>query len=169
MATDLNSDALRTSAARAARKPQRGGISNLICIAEPVEVLAKELPGIANRLSIVLPWGSLLRGIALPDPMLLGNLRCLSAENATIEIVFSHDERRDAGQADRLGFARIDESHVRQTLAEAYERACFRVIAIDTINQAELRHYETAWASRLAFGKPRTVWRLRLTVTVPRR
>jgi hypothetical protein len=76
--------------------------------------------------------------------------------------VFSYDERRDAGQQGRFGFAGIHESHVRGILAESYERAGFRVTSTEAISQSDLPLYGTTWATRLAFGRPREIWQLRL-------
>jgi len=56
IATDANPDALLDTAWKAARKPSRGGIPNLICVSEPLEVLAKELSNVADRLTVILPW-----------------------------------------------------------------------------------------------------------------
>jgi 16S rRNA (adenine(1408)-N(1))-methyltransferase len=153
------------TAARAARKLSRGGVRNLLCIAEPAETLANDLGAIANRVTVILPWGSLLRAVALPDIPFLSVLRRLCASDATVEIVFSYDERRDAGQQHRLGFTSLEESHVRTILSEAYERAGFRVTSIEAICQSDLRSYETTWATRLGFGRPREIWRLRLIAT----
>jgi len=151
------------TAARTARKPSRGGAPNLLCIAEPAETLADNLGGVANRVSVILPWGALLRAVALPEISFLGFLRRLCAADAAVEIVFSFDERWDAGQQTRLGFASLQESHVRGALAETYERAGFCVNSIEPIGPSDLRSYGTTWATRLAFGRPRDIWRLRLT------
>jgi len=140
-------------------------VPNLLCIAESAEILAAELAGVANRLSVILPWGGLLRGIALPDSAFLNHLRLLCATDATVEFVFSYDERRDVGQQGRLGFAPIKESDVC-LLADSYKRAGFRVTSIETISQTDLRSYETTWAKRLSFVRPREIWRVRLTVSI---
>jgi hypothetical protein len=140
-------------------------VPNLLCITEPTEILVAELSGVANRVSVILPWGSLLRGIALPETTFLNHLRFLCASDATVEIVFSYDERRDAGQQGRLGFAPTNEWDVRGILAESYERAGFQVASIETISQSGLRLYETTWAKRLSFARPREIWRVRLSVS----
>ena len=155
------------TAARAARKPSRGGVRNLLCIAEPAETLADDLGAIANRITVILPWGSLLRGVALPEVSFLSALRRLCASDATVEIVFSYDERWDGGQQTRLGFASLQESHVRIVLPEVYERAGFRMTSVETLRQADLRSYETTWTTRLAFGRPREIWRVRMNASSP--
>ena len=150
---------LLETAARAARKPARGGVHNLICIAEPVDVLAGELAGIGDRLTVILPWGSLLRGVSLPDPAMLQQLRRLCAAGATFEIVFSYDEKRDAGERGPLGRIVLSHDHV-QSLQPLYEDAGIPISSLERITPGELGEYETTWAKRLSFGLPREIWRL---------
>jgi 16S rRNA (adenine(1408)-N(1))-methyltransferase len=160
LATDSNPDVLQRTAARAARKPARGGVQNLICIAEPVEVLADELFGIADRLTVILPWGSLLRGVALPDLAILQHLRRLCCPNAEVEIVFSYDEKRDAGERGPLGRILLSEHHVHGLLP-SYGDAGLCITSAERITLDQLAEYETTWAKRLAFGRVREIWRLR--------
>lgn len=132
----------------------------MICVAEPLDVLAHELPEIADRLTVILPWGSLLRGLVEPDSAALGQLRALCAVGASLEIVFSYDAKRDASAQAPLGSLGIDADHVRRVLPAAYGCAGLRVTAVDEVEQRALRSYETTWAHRLAFGQPRQVWRI---------
>ena len=161
LATDANPDALLEIASRAARKPARGGVPNLICIAEPVEALSGELAGIADRITAILPWGSLLRALVQPETAFLHRLHRLCASEASLEIVFSYDQERDASEQGPLGAAGVQESYVRNVLPALYEAAGFRITGTDRISRSELSAYETSWAKRLAFGHPREVWRLR--------
>src|SRR5260370_14965427 len=66
IASDANPSLLLETAWKAGRKPARGGISNLICIAEPLDVLAAELGAVADRVTRILPWAILLRAVAAP-------------------------------------------------------------------------------------------------------
>jgi 16S rRNA (adenine(1408)-N(1))-methyltransferase len=161
LATDANPDALLQTASRAARKPPRGGVPNLICIAEPLDVIADDLAGAADRVTVILPWGSLLRALVLPEIASLTHLRRLCALNASVEIVFSYDNKRDASARGPLGAFSVQEPHVRHVLPELYERAGFRVTSVEGISEHELGMYETTWAKRLAFGQRREIWRLR--------
>jgi 16S rRNA (adenine(1408)-N(1))-methyltransferase len=153
VATDANPDALLETAWRAARKPARGGVGNLLFIAEPVDVLAAELPAVAERVTVILPWGSLLTGLVLPEIASLQHVHRLCAPNASLEIVVSYDERRDTGG--------VNENHVRQLLP-VYESVGFRMLSLELISQLDLRAYDTSWAKRLAFGQSREIWRLRV-------
>ena len=167
IATDANPDALSETAARASRKPSRGGRSNLICIAEPLEVIARELPAAADRVTVILPWGSLLRGLVQPEDTSLTQLHSLCAPHACVEIVFSYDYKRDASERAPLGLMNIHETHVQRVLPEVYERMGLGVTSVERISQHELGRYETTWAKRLAFGRQREIWGLRAVAQRP--
>jgi 16S rRNA (adenine(1408)-N(1))-methyltransferase len=147
---------------RAARKPARGGVPNLICIAEPLDVLGTELSAVADRITVVLPWGSLLKAVAAPEPVSLRNLANLCLPGADVDIVLSYDERRDLRQGAFLPAGKLDEGHIA-TLTRFYRHAGLQIVAADQLAQSALAGYQTTWAKRLAFGRPRKVWRLRAT------
>lgn len=98
IAADANASALAEIAWRAGRKPARGGVPNLICIAEPLDALAAELPAVADRISVILPWGTLLTAVGAPQLDSLRQIAHLCLLGARLEIVLSYEEH-DAHQA----------------------------------------------------------------------
>ena len=158
IASDTNPAALSEVAWRAGRKPARGGVRNLICIAEPLAALATELAAVADRLTVILPWGSLLRAVAAPELLSLRYIANLCLPNASVEIVFSYEEH-DARQEILLPAGAIDDEHIA-TLPSLYQEAGFQIVATDRLSERELADYQTTWAKRLAFGQTRRVWRL---------
>jgi 16S rRNA (adenine(1408)-N(1))-methyltransferase len=157
IATDANPDALLETAWKAGRKPTRGGLSNLICISEPLDVLAAELGAVADRITVILPWGSLLKTVAAPGIESLRHIASLCLPEADIEVVFSYDRQRDAREKAPLGGAVLDVA----ALPHLYQEAGLQIITAERIPQPDLCAYETTWAKRLAFGRPREVWRIR--------
>ena len=160
VASDSNAAALTEIAWRAGRKPKRGGVPNLICIAEPLDALATELAAVADRITIVLPWGSLLRAVAAPEVVSLRNIARLCLAGANLDIVFSYDAQRDARQGIPLTAGALDEEHIA-TLPHLYEQAALHILGAVPFPQKELAAYQTTWVKRIAFGQPRNIWRLR--------
>ncbi len=130
-------------------------------------MLAAELGAVADRVTVILPWGSLLRSVAAPDVNSLRSIAGLRSiadlclPDATIEIVFSYDSERDARERAPLGVSVLDERHMLTTLPRLYEQACLPITLVERLSQKELATYETTWAKRLAFGRSREVWRVR--------
>jgi len=144
---------------RAGRKPARGGLSNLICIAEPLYVLAAELTAVADRITIILPWGSLLRAVATPELDSLREIAHLCLPGASVEIVLSYDER-DTKQGVLAHPGTLNDAHIAN-LTGFYEQAGLLMVAAERLPQRELAGYQTTWSRRLAFGQDREVWCLR--------
>ncbi len=124
-------------------------------------MLAAELGAVADRVTVILPWGSLLKSVAAPDADSLRSIAGLCLPDATIEIVFSYDSERDARERAPLDVSVLDERHILTTLPRLYEQAGIPITLVERLSQKELATYETTWAKRLAFGRSREVWRVR--------
>jgi 16S rRNA (adenine(1408)-N(1))-methyltransferase len=110
-----------------------------------LEAAPGELRGLAERLTVLLPWGSLLRAVAAGEPDGLSRLRALCAPAAAVEIVF--------GESDLDGTA-PDELPARYA-ATGFE------IAARLAGAEEVAALGTTWAKRLARSDPaRRFWRL---------
>ena len=162
VASDANPDVLRDIAWRAGRKASRGGLSNLLCIAESLSVLAG-LGAIADRISVFLPWGELLRTVAGASPESLRHLAQLGLLNATVDVVFSY-EQHDSGSIFLPGLESLTEPHLRERFPAQYAEAGLRIVEADRITHRALANLGTTWSRRLAFGRPRDIWRIRAVV-----
>jgi 16S rRNA (adenine(1408)-N(1))-methyltransferase len=115
---------------------------------------------VADRVTIILPWGSLLRTVAAPDLDSLHHIARLCLSDADVDIVLSYDEERDARQRILFPGGAFDHEHIA-SLTRAYREAGIQVATANRLSQKELASLETTWAKRLAFGRPRGVWRIR--------
>ncbi len=153
---------MRASARAAARKPKRGGVKNLLCVVASAETLPGPLRGRADRVSIILPWGSLLRGLIEPRDELVTRVRALCRSGASLEIVASYGPRDQHDEEDSLI---LDEAHARRLIAR-YQDLGFAGATVERVPLTELRGYPTTWAKRLGFGRPREVYRIRARAAV---
>jgi 16S rRNA (adenine(1408)-N(1))-methyltransferase len=131
------------------RKPEKGGLPNVLFVQAPVEELPTELNHIADEIHIHFPWGSLLRSVALADKKVLGGLHRISAPGAWLEVLIGIDEHRDAAEAARLEVPPLSEDYVQSTLIPRYGMAGFEVEESGISSHAEWPHIETTWAKRL--------------------
>ncbi len=76
---DASAGAMAEASRRASRPTRHGGLPNALFVAAAAEALPAELDGIADRLVIQLPWGSLLRGaLAIDDGVARGIARLVA-------------------------------------------------------------------------------------------
>ena len=147
---------------RATRRPAKGGLPNAMFIQAAVEDLPEELDGIAGKIHINFPWGSLLRAVATGDVVVLASLRRIAAENARLEIVIGIDVEKDTSELARLQIPDFTADHLRTELIARYESADFSVIDCRELVKSEWSRIETTWARRLGVSESRRVFRLML-------
>ena len=69
------------------RGGRRGGPPNQLLVAANALAMPAELGGMARRLSVNFPWGSLLAGLVEGDRRLLGGLAALARPEALLELI----------------------------------------------------------------------------------
>jgi 16S rRNA (adenine(1408)-N(1))-methyltransferase len=136
---------------------------NLLYVRAALEDLPEELAGLADRVSVVLPWGSLLGAVARPCVSLLVGIRALCQTSAKLTVVFALDPDRYRSEAERLGLVPPVGGDLRSHLAPGYREAGFRIRWVRVLPQAELERWSSTWARRLARGRSRSLWELEAT------
>ena len=151
---DANVAGLRELSGRAVRER----LANVIYVRASVEDPPVELAGAADRVTVVLPWGSLLAAVARPHGPALAAIRSLCQPEAVLSVVVSV-AGRDLREAQRLGLPPLDGRHL-QDLAAAYAAAGFAVTSVRPLDRDELAAWPSTWARRLAHGQPRPVFQI---------
>ena len=138
-------DACRENLRVASRKAP----GNALYVIANALALPGELGGIASKVTINFPWGSLLTGLLDGDPMLLEGLLAIARPGTVLEVRLNGGALAGAGYTLESGGARV-----RQALHEGG----FDVGDPVWLDARELRQCRTTWAKRLAYGRdPRAV------------
>ncbi len=154
---DANADGLRATAVRAARKPAKGGVENLLLVQAAVESLPEELVGVATRVTVYFPWASLMHAVVGANTDGLAGLAALARPGASFEAVISHDPARDLAVT---GMPSLTEAFFADELAPRYRAVGFDLVDASLLSRDDVRALPTAWAKRLGWGAPRPVWRI---------
>jgi 16S rRNA (adenine(1408)-N(1))-methyltransferase len=131
----------------------RQKIANVLFVVARVEDAPCELDGVADRITISFPWGSLLRGAVRADPSVLVPLARLAKPGAPIEALLSVADRDGASDVtpedlDRIGIQRgafAEAGLVLEHVRDASKEECAR----------------TTWGKRLGTGRAARVVALR--------
>ena len=165
---DAAVEALRETSRKLAAKPARGGLPNALCGRLALADAPGELAGLADRLTVLLPWGELLAAVARPDFGGLERLRGLCREGAELRVVFGHGPQVDAAAVRDLALPELSDTGLA-TLEARYREAQFEVRA-RWMPLEEVRALPTTWAKRLAFsGHARTFVEVRALATPDRK
>jgi 16S rRNA (adenine(1408)-N(1))-methyltransferase len=153
---DASVAGLRDISNRAAR----AGLTNLVYVRASIEDPPAELAGVADQVTAILPWGTLLAAFARPVVPLLQNVRRLCVPGAALTVVLGVDPERDRAEVLRLGLPVLDTAHPARALAAGYADGGFDVTSVRALTSEDLARWPSSWAKRLAFGRPRRVFQI---------
>ncbi len=133
------------------RGVSRNAPRNALFIIANALSLPRELRGLATRITINFPWGSLLTALLDGDPAFLDGLVMLARPGATLEIRLNQGALVEAGYTREAGVMRI------QRMLREWG---FRNRRSAMLDAGALRVYPTTWARRLAYGRDPCGWSL---------
>ena len=140
-------------AAKAARKPAKGGRPNLLLVRAALETLPAELHDVADEVSVQLPWGSLLEGIVLARDDVLGGLAALCRPGARVTVTLNGEIWLDSTPARYEHLPVPTPEYVADVVAAGMERVGIRIEAARYSTGAEAKALPTTWARRLGHGR----------------
>jgi 16S rRNA (adenine(1408)-N(1))-methyltransferase len=145
-------DAAASAMADASRRADRRGPSNALFLAAGAENLpASPLAGRADLVSVLFPWGSLLRGMVGLDDAALCGVASLLSPGGRLEVLASIVPSDGVG-----GMASLDAA-AEPDVRRAWSGVGLRLTAFRTASAAEIATSGSTWARRLRAG--RAVWR----------
>lgn len=154
---DASADAMAEASRRAAGPAKRGGVPNALFVVAAAESPPSELAGIADSVSIHLPWGSLLRGALALDDAVAAGIAGLLAPSGRVEILLAPAVR------DRLAPEVDVARRLTDGLADGWRRHGLALCEARLATDAEIAAARSTWARRLGLraGDPdRSAFRL---------
>ncbi len=158
---DANAAAMAAASRRAAAPARRGGLANVAFVLGSAERPPAELAGLADLVTVILPWGSLLRGVLGRDDAVAAGLATLLGPTGTLEAIFTMSATDAAVTGSDAG-AGPDVEAIRAT----FGRAGLEVASVRPATPDELLASGSTWAKRLGLRgtgnatPDRRAWRL---------
>ena len=150
---DPVASAMESSSLSAARKPERGGVPNALFVVATAEDPPPELAGIADVVSVLLPWGRLLRGVLLGQPEVLGPLARIARPGARVRIVLNNEIFEDPVPLDAAELPEATVDYALAQLEPRYGQAGIRLEEARLLDEDEVKKLRTTWSRRLAHGR----------------
>jgi 16S rRNA (adenine(1408)-N(1))-methyltransferase len=150
---DALEEPLGEIAAKAARKPARGGRANLLLVRARVEELPADLHGVADEVSVQLPWGSLLEGIVLARDDVLGGLATLCRPGARLTVTLNGEIWLDSTPARYESLPVPTPEYVADVVATGLAGVGIRFGEARYSSAVEAKALPTTWARRLGHGR----------------
>lgn len=148
---DANRDNLRQVSTRAAAKPARGGLPNVLFLWESAERLPDGL-GDVGGLHVLMPWGSLLRGLFAADGAMLRGLAAICRDGADFLVTLNLHAWRPPVPEVGDTVEPTPESTL-DLLATRYAAAGWHIGEAHYLDAAEIAALATSWTRRLGSSR----------------
>jgi 16S rRNA (adenine(1408)-N(1))-methyltransferase len=156
------------TAVRAARKPAKGGAPNLVLVNSAIESVPAPLHGVADEVTVLMPWGKLLRGVVLGEADVLSGLRVVAKPGAPLEISIGTSIWRDPIPLEIRDLPELTPETVESTgLADRLAALGWQVTDVRLLPHTDLDTISSSWARRLGSGATETVLHLRAVAVDP--
>jgi 16S rRNA (adenine(1408)-N(1))-methyltransferase len=143
---DANAASMAESSRRAARSAcpgATGGLENALFVVAAADAIPSELTSIARRVTIAVPWGSLLAGCLGGADAVTAGIAGLVAPNGSLELLLA-----PAGR-DRLAGFPTDPDAVIAAATRSFEPHGLRLDEAGLAGDAVIRRSGSTWARRL--------------------
>lgn len=144
---DAAKDNMRKVATKASASPNKGGLPNLLYVWASAERLPEELHGV-TEIHVLMPWGSLLRGMLGSDPKMLRDLAGVCVPEASFLITLNLHAWRPAVPEVGDHPEPTPESAMRD-LVPALAPGGWRLDSAEYLDSAAIEALATSWTRRL--------------------
>lgn len=140
---DASAAAMVEASRRAARSARRGGLDNARFVLAAAESLPLELAGCAAFVTVLFPWGSLLRGCLGLDETVACGVAGLVAPGGVLQLLLAPAER------DRLTGVPTSQDAIIEAAVRAFVPHGLEVRFARPASPAEIAATGSSWARRL--------------------
>jgi 16S rRNA (adenine(1408)-N(1))-methyltransferase len=148
--------AMAEASRRAALPARKGGLPNALFVVAAAEAMPEGLCGLADLVTVNLPWASLLRGALALDDAAAAGIASLVKPGGTVELLLAPAAKdRLAGDVDVA-------ARLAGSLAADWRAHGLCLAEARPATPADLAATRTRWARRLGLGQgaDRPAWRL---------
>ena len=149
LGVDASAAAMAEASRRAARSARKGGLDNARFVLAAAESLPPALAGRASLVTVLFPWGSLLRGCLGLDDAVACGVAGLVAPGGVLELLLAPAER------DRLAGIPTSPDAIINAAAGAFARHGLDVLVARVATPAEIAATGSSWARRLGVASRR--------------
>lgn len=150
---DADARAVGPTAVRARRKEARGGAANAVFVRAGLHELPGPLRGMADRIHVNLPWGTLLRAVLTAEFDALQRIAGLGKTGAAVHVALNESALE------------AEPTELMRHLPRGYAAAGIQLTAC----RSSVEGPSTSWGRRLGDGRPINVLRLEGVVEPQRR
>jgi 16S rRNA (adenine(1408)-N(1))-methyltransferase len=155
---DSSAEGMFDYSIKSSSKPAKGGLKNVLYVVANAEELPNEMSGLADKIYVNLPWGSLRDGIIKGEGIILENLKEIAKKGSYIELCIAYSELYEKKEIEIRQLPQLSYEYINTVLREKYKASNLDICSIELLYNDKLKKVNTKWAKKLAFGRQRTIY-----------
>lgn len=150
-------------------KSIRKKLDNAVFLVSSFENIPNDFTHIADKISIILPWGSLLEKTVLAEINFIKKLSSMLKKDSEVEILFGYTQEFEPSEYKRLNLPDLTEEYISQNVVKNFEafgkesNEKYLLKEKRSYDHENLKSFNTNWAKKLTFGKERKLFYLKFT------
>ena len=148
------------TAKKSAKKPEKGGLKNLLLVIGAVEKLPTELDGLADEVTVYFPWGSLLECVVKPVDSSMEQIHRIARSGAEFTFITTYQTSYEAGEIEKRQLPELSLSYFETEHAERLRGLGFVTESVTELTAEDVQALGTQWAKRLGTGRARQYFRI---------
>lgn len=161
---DANASELEEISQKITKKPEKGGLLNVIYVQSRVEELPDELRDIADEVHINFPWGTLLEGIVQADGAILENIKKIMKDGAELHIWLTYDDKYEEAYRQERNLPDLSLEYFQEILGKKYQEYGLYLLYPYTLLPEEKAHIDSPWGKKILSKRDREVYKLQFKV-----
>ena len=153
-------DNMEETAVKIAKKPEKGGLDNALLVVATAEKLPDELHGIADKVTILFPWGILLEGIIKPEEQIISAVKTTSKNGAEFEFITTYSANCEENMMETRNMPELNLEYFNSEYKSVLQNMGLIVENIEMLDNEFVKKFDSKWARRLAFGRKRDFYRI---------
>ena len=154
---DLCAENMYESATKAVKVMKKQSRGNIMFVVSSIENPPYELVGIADSITVILPWGSLRDGLVKGVHGVINNLRLLGKDGSSLQIIIGYSNDRESYEIYTHSLPVLSMEYL-ESLKQLYYEKRILINNIKVIGNNDLKMIDSGWAKRLAYGVKREIF-----------
>ena len=155
---DSNFENLKRISRKITKKPEKGGLDNVIFVHANTDELPNELNSIADEVQINFPWGSLLEGIILGSTSTIKNIKKITKENGYLKITLTYNEKYDDSFKIKKNLPNLTQNYLNNNLKPLVSKHGIEFKNIRKLNYEEKNKTTSPWGKKILSNRNREVY-----------
>lgn len=153
-------DNMEEIAVKLNKKPEKGGLKNVVLAVAAAENMPPELHRIADTVTVLFPWGILLEGVVKPIDEFIDAVAETAKSGGKFEFITTYSPAYEENTIETRAMPELSIDYFNGEYTEILKKHGLIVESVEMLDNEFVKGFDSKWARRLAFGRKRDFYRI---------